>query len=65
MQIEIISILGIIYIWSWFVWPFTFVAALIYGIASVIKGETSKKYIVIAGISLLIMLSGFNLLLFG
>lgn len=64
MQIEIVRILGIIYISTWFVWPFSFVVSLIYGIASVINGETSKKYIVIAGISLLMMLSGFNLLLF-
>ena len=37
MQIEIVRILGIIYIWTWFVWPFSFVASLIYGIASVIN----------------------------
>lgn len=65
MQVDIMGILGPIYIWTWFVWPFLFVNSLVNGIGLVIKGETSKKYIVVAGISLLMMLSGFNLLLFG
>ena len=60
---KIISILGIIYLWTWFVWPFLFVNSLVNGIGLVIKGETSKKYIVVAGISLLMILSGVNFLL--
>lgn len=57
------GILGTLYMWTWFVWPFLFVNSLVNGIGLVIKGEPSKKYIVVAGISLLMILSGFNLLL--
>ncbi|WP_027626152.1 hypothetical protein [Clostridium lundense] len=60
MFIELMKGIGIFYYWTWFLWPFIFVFALVHAISSMIKDEkaSSKNSSIVASISLLIILAG-------
>lgn len=58
MLIGLLRGIGILYYWTWFIYPFAFVFSLAYGIANIITGKESPNgYLMIASISLLIILS--------
>lgn len=61
MMFELIKGLGIVYYWTWFLWPFVFVSSLVDAISLKIKDKDESTYrrsIIIASISLLIILAG-------
>ncbi|WP_315122431.1 hypothetical protein [uncultured Clostridium sp.] len=58
---ELLRGIGIFYYWTWFIWPFAFVASFINAITSAVKKENSTGSIVVAGVLLLIILSGITL----
>lgn len=59
MLIGLMKNIGILYFWTWFIWPFVFVGSFVYAISSSVKGDdTSPKSIIWASISLLIILAG-------
>ena len=58
MLLGIMDGMGVVYYWTWFLWPFLFVFALAHGIAEVIKDEKKGNgNLGLAGFSLLMMLS--------
>lgn len=63
MLIGLLHDLGIIFYNTWFIWPFVLIFSLTYGLVSIIKSEERSikgiVSIVISGISILIILSGF------
>ena len=59
MLINVMKWIGILYYWTWFVWPFVFVFSLGLGIADQVKNEKpSHKGLILAAVSLLIILAG-------
>lgn len=59
MLIGLMQGIGILYYWTWFVWPFIFIFSLVYAISSLVKDETASiKPILVTSISLLIILAG-------
>ena len=59
MLMELIYGIGMLYYWTWIIWPFVLMFSFVNAITSKIKGEKeSGKYTVIAAISLLIILAG-------
>jgi hypothetical protein len=59
MLIGLMKVIGIFYLWTWFLWPFIFVISLIHAITSAVKDENaSSASSIVAGISLLIILAG-------
>lgn len=59
MFISIMKLLSVLYLWTWFVWPFVFVISIIYAIKELVKEEPAfMKPAIIASVSLLIILSG-------
>lgn len=58
---EFMKVLGLVYFWGWFIWPFIFVISLVNAISLKLKDENGKAYIksiILASISLLIILAG-------
>jgi len=54
--------MGILYFWTWFIWPYLFVFSFAFGISALIKGEkTAQKHLLVSSFSLLIILSGFSI----
>ena len=66
MLIGLMEFIGILYFWTWFIWPFVFVASLLYAIYFI---ERDEKELIIsaitASISLLIILAGITSASFG
>lgn len=59
MFISIMKLLSILYVWTWFVWPFIFVISIIYAIKELVKEDPAfMKPAIIASVSLLIILAG-------
>ncbi len=59
MFIGIMKLLSILYMWTWFIWPFIFVISIIYAIKELVKDEPAfMKPAIIAAVSLLIILAG-------
>lgn len=59
MLISLMQGIGILYYWTWFIWPFVFVVSLVYAISSLVKDDkASMKPTLVASISLLIILAG-------
>lgn len=58
MFLELIELLGMIYLFLWFILPFVFVFSVIYAISDIIKEKNPIIKIIIASISLLLILSG-------
>ena len=57
MLIGLMEILGLIYYWTWFIWPFLFVFGLAHGIAELIKEDKGSGNLGLAGFSLLMILA--------
>ncbi|WP_438316990.1 hypothetical protein [Sporosarcina sp. FA9] len=61
MLLNLMQNIGIFYYWTWFIWPFVFVIALVYAITSLVKDEkASMKPSIVASIVLLIILTGLS-----
>lgn len=59
MAIQFLTSLAYFYYWTWYLWPFVFVFSFAKGLSLKIKDEeASKKSLIIAAISLLIILAG-------
>ena len=59
MLLQVMKVIALFFYWTWFIWPFVFIYSFAYGIASIVKNENSSKgYLFIATISLIIILSG-------
>lgn len=61
MLIGLMEVIGFFYYWTWFIWPFVFVFSFSAGLAKIIKDDENSRPLLdisIAGISLLIILSG-------
>ena len=58
MFLGFMRILGIIFLYTWFIWPFLFVLSLAYGIVELQKNEHKTANLVLAAISLLMITSG-------
>lgn len=59
MLIGLMQGVGILYYWTWPIWPFIFVFSFAFGLAEIIRDEqASGKNILIACISLLVILAG-------
>ncbi len=59
MLIGLMQGIGILYYWTWFVWPFISIFSLVYAISSLVKDETaSVKPILVASLSLLVIVAG-------
>ncbi|MFC5589476.1 hypothetical protein ACFPRA_11290 [Sporosarcina soli] len=59
MLISLMQGIGILYYWTWFIWPFVFVVSLVYAISSLVKDDkASMTPTLVASISLLIILAG-------
>lgn len=59
MFISIMKLFSILYLWTWFIWPFVFVISIIYAIKELVKEEPAfMKPAIIASVALLIILSG-------
>ena len=65
MFIEVLNIIGVIYLWTWFIWPFIFIYSLVNAFKNVINKEKPTSNIVISSISLLVITSGVILVLQG
>ncbi len=65
MLIEIMGYIGVFYYWTWFIWPFVLVISFSTGLANLIKKENaSRKELILAAISLLIIIAGININVF-
>ena len=59
MLIGLMQFIGMFYFWTWFIWPFVFIASLLYAIYSIDKDEKALiKSAITASLSLLIILAG-------
>lgn len=59
MFIFLMKLFSVLYVWTWFIWPFAFVISLIYSIKALLEEKPSFiKPAIIASISLLIILAG-------
>lgn len=59
MFLGLMEAIGLLYYWTWFVWPFVFIFSLVYAISSLVKDEeASMKPVLLASVSLLIILAG-------
>ena len=59
MFISIVKLLSVLYLWTWFIWPFVFVISIIYAIKELVQEEPAfMKPAIIASVALLIILSG-------
>jgi len=66
MLIGLMQVIGMFYYWTWFVWPFVFIFSLVYAITSLVENDTaSKKPVIVASVSLLIILAGITAPNFG
>ena len=57
-MIEVIEIIGVIAIYTFFIWPITFVGGIVYAIKNVIRDERPIYNIIISAISLLLIFCG-------
>ncbi|ARD47372.1 hypothetical protein SporoP37_03975 [Sporosarcina sp. P37] len=61
MFISLMKLFSILYLWTWFVWPFIFVISIIYAIKALVKEEpVFMKPAIIASVALLIILAGIS-----
>ncbi|BAQ08771.1 hypothetical protein MKY41_14400 [Sporosarcina sp. FSL W7-1349] len=59
MLIGLMQGLGILYYWTWMIWPFVFVFSLVHAITSLVKDErASMKPALAASVSLLMIVAG-------
>lgn len=59
MLLSLLQVLGNLYYWTWFIWPFIFMFSTFYGLSELIKNkEFSGKIILLSSISLLMILAG-------
>lgn len=59
MFIGVLEVLGLLFYWTWFVWPFVFMFGLGYGIKEITKtGEIYNLGMLAAAAALLVMLAG-------
>lgn len=65
MLIEVMKVIGLIYLWTWFIWPFIFVYSLVHAIKNLVKEENITTNIFMASISLLVILCGIQVMLLG
>ncbi|MBR2490848.1 MAG: hypothetical protein IKB65_05125 [Ruminiclostridium sp.] len=57
MLLGLMEILGLVYYWTWFLWPFT----LVISFAALMKSEeNSPGLLILAGASLLMILAGLS-----
>lgn len=56
-MLKVIEGIGVIGIYTFFIWPITFVGGIVYAIKNVIKNESAKFNVIISAISLAIILS--------
>ncbi len=62
MFIGLMQGIGVLYYWTWFIWPFVFVWSLTNAIATAVKeGEANLGSLVYASISLIIILAGISI----
>ncbi len=58
MFLGFMRILGTIFLYTWFIWPFLFVYSLAYGIVELQKDKNKTANLALAGLALLMMSSG-------
>lgn len=59
MLFGLLNWIGILFLWTWFIWPFVFVFSLVYAIASLVKDEKASMVpAFFASVSLLIIVAG-------
>ena len=61
MLIEVLNIIGLIYLWTWFIWPFIFVKSLVNAIKDLFKEEKATVNMTIASIALLVIICGMQI----
>lgn len=65
MLLEVMKVIGIIYLWTWFIWPFIFIYSLVHAIKNLVKEEHITTNIFIASISFLVIICGIQVMLLG
>lgn len=59
MLLSLLQGLGILYYWTWFIWPFIFMFSTFYGLSELIKNkELPGKIVLLSSISLVMILAG-------
>lgn len=58
MFLGIINILGRIFLFTWFIWPFLFVYSFAYGIKELMQNEKKTANLALASFSLLMIICG-------
>jgi hypothetical protein len=61
MFIEILNVIGVIYLWTWFIWPFIFIKYLVNAIKNLVKEEQAGVNITVASIALLVIICGIQI----
>ncbi|GAA0824859.1 hypothetical protein [Clostridium tertium] len=61
MFITVLNTIGLVFYWTWFIWPFTFIYSLVNAFKNVINKECPTLNIVISSISLLVIIAGIQL----
>lgn len=58
-MINLLTNLGILYLWTWPIWPFILVFSFTFGLTGIIKDEhDAGKNLIIAAFALLVILAG-------
>lgn len=65
MYITMLNTIGLIYFWTWFIWPFAFIYSLVNAFKNIISKESPTINIVISSISLLVIIAGIQLAIQG
>lgn len=65
MFLEFSNVIGVMYLWTWFIWPFIFVTALVNAIKNLVKEERATTNINIASVALLVIICGIQFGLLG
>ena len=65
MFLELVNVIGLIYLWTWFIWPFIFVASLVNAIRNLVKEESTTTNVNIASVALLVIICGIQFGLVG
>mgnify|MGYP001633747142 CR=1 FL=1 len=61
MFITTLNTIGLIFFWTWFIWPFAFIYSLVNAFKNIINKERPTLNIVISSISILVIIAGIQL----
>lgn len=61
MLITAINTIGLVFYWTWFIWPFIFIYSLVSAFKNVINKEPTTVNVVISSIALLVIIAGIQL----